>query len=458
MRRALALALALVACNLAPGYERPKSPVSNQFPGGGGGGLAAADRGWRGVFGDARLQRLIGLALENNRDLRVAVLNVQVAQATYRIEGSALYPQLGATANGQVAGTENGIASGFGAGGFTQYRIGLSASWELDLFGRIRNLKEAALQDYFATVEARRAAHISLVGEVVTQYLRERAFEEQRQIAERTVELVSESVGLTRRLFEAGQRSELDVKTAEAQLHAARSEVIRLTRVRQQAENALALLVGQELPRDLPEAQPLASQAIVADLPSGVPSEVLLRRPDVLAAEHALQAANANIGVARAAFFPSISLTGFLGKASQTLSGLVSRGIVWNVAPTLAQPLFTAGRNKATLEVAKLRTQIEVARYERAIQVAFREVADALIARSTLDAQLVEQTARVEAELRRYELSDQRYKNGIEPFLAVIEAQQDLYVTQVQLIELRLQRLQNLADLYAALGGGWKET
>lgn len=441
---------AFAGCTLAPSYERPKSPVENQFPGGTGAGLAAADRGWRDVFGDPRLQAVIGLALRNNRDLRVAMLNVELTQAQYRIQRSELFPTVGAAGTAEYSGTTDDFNK--------QYRVGVGVTaYELDLFGRVRSLKDAALEEYLAARETQRAAHLSLVAEVVQQYLRERAYDEQRQIAERTVELVRESLGLTTRLLEAGQRSDLDVRTAEAQLYGAQAEVIRLTRLRAQAENALVLLVGQPL-GDLPAPQPLESQAIVADLPAGLPSDLLQRRPDILAAEHILRSANANIGAARAAFFPSISLTGFAGLISTSLSGLFSGGVAWAFAPQISVPLFTGGRNQATLDVAKVRKRIEVARYERAIQVAFREVADALIARATFDDQLAAQIKRFEAETKRFEISEARYRNGIENYLSVIQAQRDLYLTEQQVIELRFQKLTNLADLYAALGGGWRES
>ncbi len=446
------------SCNFAPRYERPTSPVPGRFDGAGeASGLAAADRGWRDVFRSARLQTLLEAALRDNRDLRVAVLNVAIARATYQIEGAALYPTVSATASGQIVGTVDGLQTSPGAAGFPSYRVGVGIpAYEVDLFGRVRNLKASALESYLSTVEATRAAHIALVSAVARQYLRERGFEEQRAIAAQTVTLVTDLAAATRRLFEAGQRSELDVKTAEAQLHAVRAEVIRLTRARDQAANALSVLVGRALSPDLPLAEPLSSDVITADLPIGLPSDVLLRRPDVLAAEHALRAAHADIGVARAAFFPTISLTAFAGVASTSLRGLVSAPFAWSVGPQLSVPLFTAGRNRSTLEVAKLRRLVEVARYERSIQVAFREVSDALVARTSLDEQLAAHTERVAAERRRLELSQTRYRTGIESYLGVLAAQQDLYQTEQQLIELRLQRLTNLVDLYAALGGGWK--
>lgn len=449
MRKLVALALSssLAACSFIPKYERPAAPVANQLPGRG--SLVAADQGWRTVFGDARLQTLIGLALKNNRDLRVAALNVEATRAQYRISRADLFPEVGATGRANYTGIN--IPN-------LRYQVGLNASYEIDLFGRIRSLKEAALQTYLASEAAHRAAHLSLVGEVASQYLRERGFDQQRVLAEQTLDAVTESYELTSRMLEAGSRSELDVRAAEAQVAGARAEVARLTRERIQAENALALLIGQPLPENLPAPQPLESQAIVAELGAGIASEILLRRPDVLAAEHALIAANANIGAARAAFFPTISLTGFAGFASASLAALFSGGLAWTFAPAISVPLFTGGANEGNLDLAKVRKRIEVARYERAIQVAFREVADALVARKYFDEQLAAQEARAAAEQKRFDISEQRYRGGIENYLSVLTAQRDLYVAQNVLIEVRVARLQNLADLYRALGGGWRES
>ncbi|MDQ3364864.1 MAG: efflux transporter outer membrane subunit, partial [Myxococcota bacterium] len=436
---------------LAPRYERPVAPVAAGWAGDGGGGAAADAVGWRDVFGDPRLQALIELALRNNRDLRIAALNVELARAQFRVQRADQYPQLGASGGADVRFTE--------ADTVKSYSVGLGLSYELDLFGRIRNLKAAALEAYLATAEARRATHLSLVAEVATQYLTERAFDEQLAVAKQTLAAVQESAEVTRRLLEQGQRSDLDARTAEAQVQTARSEVARVTRLRLQAANALVVLVGQPLlPGDLPAPLSLEAQRTVTELAAGVPSQVLLRRPDILAAEHSLRAAHANIGVARAAFFPTISLTALGGLASSTLIGLVETGAAFlGGSAQLSQPLFTGGRNRASLDVAQVRTQIEVARYEQTIQIAFREVADALAGRATLDEQLQAQIARVEAEQARFAISEARYRAGIESYFAVLTAQRDLYAAQQGLIDTRLQRLTNLVTLYRALGGGWRE-
>lgn len=450
MHRLAALAaLALAACSLAPSYQRPAAPVANRWDAAAG-GRTAADLGWRQVLADPRMAAIVELALANNRDLRVAALNVQLVRAQYRIERASLFPTVTGIADAEVRGTKDDAVQA--------YTVGASLSYELDLFGKLRNARAAALEQYLASEEAHRAAHIALVGEVATQYLITRAFDEQLVLAQQTLALVRESSEVTRRLLEQGQRSELDLRTAEAQIEAARAEVARVDRLRAQAHNALLLLAGvPALPDTLPAPAPLETTSLVEDLAPGVPSEVLLRRPDVLAAEHDLKAANADIGVARAAFFPSISLTAFGGLASSALSSLVTGGaFVWSAGASLAQPLFAGGRLRATVDVATIRKQIEVARYERAIQSAFREVADALAARAALEEQLSAQIARVDAEVKRFAISEQRYRAGIESYLVMITAQRDLFAAQQGLIDTRLARATNLVALYRALGGGWK--
>ncbi len=411
------------------------------------------------MFGDERLQALVALALRNNRDLRVAALNVELTRAQFRIQRASELPSV--TASGIVTRQHLGAdVSPTGADlTATTYTVGAGlAAFELDLFGRVRSLSSAALEQYLATEEAHRSAELSLVAAVATQYLAERAFDDQVALAQRTLETVESAFALTRRTYEAGRTSELDVRSAEAQVHTARFNLSSAQQQRARAQNALVLLVGQPLPADLPPPTPLDAQALLAELPEGVSSDVLLRRPDILAAEHALVGANAVIGAARAAFFPSISLTAFGGTSSTELSHLFGAGAgLWSFTPRIDVPLFRGGALSASLDVAKVRKSIEVAQYERAIQVAFREVADALQARGALEQQLEAQRARVESEQRRYELSELRYRKGVDSYLGVLTAQRDLFAAQQLLIQSRLSRLANLVDLYRALGGGWRE-
>ncbi len=468
--RELLLATALVGCTLAPRYERPNLPVPDRFPGGGG-SLAAADQGWREMFGDPRLQAVIALALANNRDLRVAALNVEVTRARYRIQRAQLVPAVGALGSaarlggGAIGGGASSGAAGAGSGSAlaqlpdTFYTLGVTASYELDLFGRVRSLNAQALESYLSSVEAHRAAHLSLVGQVVAQYLTERSLAEQAEVAARTEITTRQTYELTKQLFDEGQRSELDMRAAEAQWQNTRGAVPRLRRQWAQAVNALVVLVGQPLPADLPPPQPLAAHQMIADLAPGLPSQVLLRRPDVLEAEHALRAANANIGAARAAFFPKISLTGFAGTVSAAFDQLFSSGTgLFVFSPLIAQPLFAGGATIANLDAAHAQKTLEIAQYEKTIQVAFREVADALVARETFELELAAQIAQVQAQQVRFDLSMERYREGIETYLSVLAAQEDLYAAEQTLIQLRAARLTNLADLYRALGGGWRES
>lgn len=470
-RRSAALAALLVVvvasgCTLAPRYQRPAAPVASGWPidaasagAPAEAGPAAADLGWREVFGDARLQALVALALRENRDLRVAALNVELARAQYGIQRSALLPTVGASGDLTRSRTPEDLSPTGRPTTGSVYSVGVGlTAFEIDLFGRVRSLKNEALQQYLATEEAHRSAHLALVSEVATQYLATRALDDQLVLARQTLETVQASLELARRTFEAGRTSELDLRTAEAQVETARFNLSAVQQQRAQAENALVLLVGGPFPADLPQATPLQAQPPVAELPAGLPSDLLQRRPDLLAAEHELRAANASIGAARAAFFPSIRLTGFGGTASTELSHLFTSGSgAWSFAPSIDLPIFTGGRNKANLDAATVRKSIQVARYERAIQGAFREVADALEARARLDEQVAAQGKRVDAEQRRYDISELRYRKGVDSYLNVLTAQRDLYGAQQQLIQSRLARLANGIGLYRALGGGWLE-
>jgi multidrug efflux system outer membrane protein len=467
--------LLAAACTLAPRYRRPEAPVAPEFPAGtaaadpviatslGAGaaaspGVAAADLGWRDVFGDERLRALVTLALRNNRDLRIAALNVEQVQAQYRIQRAALLPSVSAAGSLTRQELAADQSSSHAQTTNTVYTVGGALSYELDFFGRLRSLTSSALEQYLSTEEARRAFQISLVAQVATQYLTERALDDQVALARSTLETVEATLRLQRRTYEAGRTNELDLRTAETQVLTARFNLSQQQQLRDRAANALVLLVGQPLPADLPPPVPLDAQGLLAELPAGVPSEVLLRRPDVISAEHALLSANAQIGAARAAFFPSISLTAGVGSSSLELDRLFGSGSgYWFFAPRIDIPIFRGGALKASLDVAEVRKSIQVAQYERAIQIAFREVADALVSRAALDQQLEAQRRRAETEQRRYQLSELRYVKGVDSYLVVLTAQRDLYAAQQQLIQSRLARLTNLVDLYRALGGGWQE-
>jgi multidrug efflux system outer membrane protein len=460
--------LALAGCTLAPGYHRPTAAISPVWPPvpeesesrtNAAATVPAADIGWREFFRDPRLRRLVELALTNNPDLRVAVLNVEQSRAQYRIQRAALFPEIDATGSGtrqrfpsDLSGTGKPLTS-------SQYSLSLgTTAYELDLFGRVRSLKAEALENYFATVEARRSAQIALVAEVGNAYLLERAVTEQLAVARQTLTAVRASYELTKRSYEAGVVSELDLRTAEGQVQTARSNVAAYEQQLAEAEHNLVLLVGRPLPKDLPPPQPLNSLDYLSDVPAGLPSDLLQRRPDILAAEHQLKAANAGIGAARAAFFPTITLTASAGTASSQLANLFAPGSgTWLFSPQITLPIFTAGRNFANLDAAKIGKLIEVANYEKAIQTAFREVSDSLAARATVEVQLDAGETLVKAEQRRYELAEARFRQGVDSYLNVLSAQQDLYTAQENLIQFQFSRLSNLINLYQALGGGWRE-
>jgi multidrug efflux system outer membrane protein len=464
--RALCLLAAfalLSSCSLAPRYERPAAPVSDQWPASAGaadqGPVPAAELGWRDVLGDARLQALVALALANNRDLRVASLNVDLTRARYGIQRSGLLPEVDAAGSYTRSRTpldQSAIGKPFTS---SQWNAGVGiTTWELDLFGRVRSLNSAALETWLGTEEARRGASLALVAETAGQYLATRALDEQLSLARQTLGLVETSYDLTRRRYDVGQVSELDLRTAEVQVQTVRVNLAALAQQRAQAENALVLLVGQPLPPDLPPPSPLDASGILAELPAGLPSDLLVRRPDILAAEHALKAASASIGAARAAFFPTISLTAQGGLSSSELGNLFDADSrTWSFSPRVLLPIFSGGRNTANLEAAKVQRDIAVARYEGAIQAAFRDVADALAARGEIEQQVEAGKARVAAGERRYQLAELRFRKGVDSSLSVLSAQQDLYLSQQLLVQARLARLENLLGLYRALGGGWVE-
>ncbi|KWI51274.1 multidrug transporter, partial [Burkholderia ubonensis] len=404
-------------------------------------GQAATDIGWREFFVDPRLQRLIEIALNNNRDLRVAVLNIAAARAQYQITRADLFPTLDAVGTGNRQRLPNALTAVPGRNITTTYNVGLQASWELDLFGRIQSLKDQALAKYLATAQARKASEIALVAQVADQYLTVLSTDDLLKVTENTLKSAQASYDLTKLKFDNGTGSELDLRQAQTIVETAQANQQAQARARAQALNALVLLIGQPLPDDLPPGLPLDAQNFLTDIPAGLPSDLLTRRPDIMEAEQNLLAANANIGAARAAFFPRISLTGAFGTASPTLGGLFKAGTAaWSFAPQITMPIFEGGANLANLDLANVQKRIEIANYEKAIQSAFREVADGLAARGTYDQQIAALQRNEHAQQRRYDLSDLRYKNGVDSYLSVLTAQTDLYAAQQTLINARLAR------------------
>jgi multidrug efflux system outer membrane protein len=466
---AAAAAAALMAgCSFIPTYERPAAPVATAFPAGAAydrqpgasapegtarsaQGRAAADIGWRDFFVDPRLQSVIALALKNNRDLQVSLLNVEAARAQYQITRAELLPTVGTSASETRERTPLNLTSSSSSLSKV-YSVGASVSWELDLFGRVRSLKDQALAQYLALAQTRKAAEIALISQVAVQYLTVLGDDDQLAVTRETLETAQESYRITKLTFDNGVSTELDLRQAEGVLEQASASFEAYSRARAQDENALAL------PADLPAGRTLAAQDLLTDIPAGLPSDLLQRRPDIAAAEQNLIAANANIGAARAAFFPKISMTGSYGTASPGFSGLFGSGqSSWSFVPQISLPIFDGGANIAGLDLVKVQKRIEIAAYEKAIQTAFREVADGLAARGTYDRQIQFLQRNENSQQRRLQLSDLRYKNGVDAYLTVLQAQTDLYSAQQSLVAARLARASNLVTLYKALGGGWIE-
>ncbi len=412
---------------------------------------AAADIGWREFFTDPNLEELIAQALANNRDLRVAVLNVERARAQYRIQRADRVPSIEATGAMYRAGSDGRTTESFSASvGVTEF--------ELDLFGRVHNLSESALQRYFAQEETRRSAQLSLIAEVANVYLTLAADQEQLRLARATLATREQSYAITEKRHELGAVSGLDLAQSRTLVESARADAARYAGQVAQDTNALNLLVGAPVdPRRMPTgfADPVTG---LSELPAGLPSEVLLRRPDVLAAEHVLRATNANIGAARAAFFPSISLTGSVGSVSPELSGLFDGGTqVWSFTPQVKIPIFEGGRLRANLQLSQADRDIALAQYEKSIQQGFREVADALALTATLAEQRTALQALVEAALRGEALTQARFEAGRDSYLQRLESQRTLYVAEQALIATRLAEQSNRVVLYKVLGGGWQE-
>ncbi len=451
------LSLGLTGCTLIPHYTRPALPVPAQFPYTNSktpsGKTMASDIGWQEFFKDPRLQKLIELALNNNRDYRVALLNVQQIRDQYRIVQYAFLPSFAINASGV---RERELLTNNDYANLRNYGASVNTSYEVDLFGNIRSLKAQVLEQYLATEEAFRAARITLVAEVAVQYLTVCALDEQLDLSEQTLKSVESYYDLIDKSYQLGNASALDLRLAQTQVQTVKVAIANDERQRAQAEDALVLLIGQPIPSDFLAGMPLASQQLIEDLPVGLSSDLLERRPDILEAEHQLKAANANIGAVRAAFFPSLTLTASDGTATVKLTKLFTSGSqVWSFSPQISLPLFNQSTNFANLNAAEVAKRIAIAQYEKAIQVAFSEVSDAMVARDTLNEQIKAQRDLVNAQQARYDLEGARYHNGIDSYLTLLLAQQDLYSAQENLIQVSVDRLTNLISLYKALGGGW---
>lgn len=452
----LGILVGLAGCTMAPTYSQPAAPVPVSWPNGPSYQAATAkplpkpmaDISWQEFYQDDKLQKLIALALDNNRNLRIAALNIEKSQAQYRIQRANLIPELDATASANNQAAVN-----------HQYSVGIGVSaYELDLFGRVQSLKDQALEQYLATEQAQRTVQISLVAEVATTALNLAADRERLKLAQETLKTQQSTFQMTQRRFEVGASSELDLRQVQTQVDTARGDVARATSLVAQDENNLNLVVGCPVPAELLPQTLSENLTAVQDIAPGLPSEVLLRRPDVLQAENLLKGFNANIGAARAAFFPRITLVSSIGASSDELSGLFKSGTgAWTFAPQIVLPIFDAGARSAQLKVAEVDRDIAVAQYEKTIQTAFREVTDSLAQHGTIDEQLAAQQSLVKATGTRYILSQTRYDKGIDSYLNVLDAQRSLYSAQQGLIATRLTRLVNQVTLYKVLGGGWEK-
>lgn len=457
----LALMAALSGCSLIPEFQHPDLSSPASWPEGEAyNGAGSATHGqmaldWQSFFRDPALRQLVSVALENNRDLRVAALNVDAYRALYRIQRADLLPAVSADGAGSRTRTPGDLNQTGQSAISSQYSATLGVSWELDLFGRLGSLREQALQEYFATEAAQRSTQISLIASVASAWLTLQADLALLQVSRDTLKTYEESFGLTQHSFDVGVASALELSQARSAVDTARVRIEQYTRQVAQDRNALALLLGQNVPGNLPTAGELEREQLAA-LPIGLPSDLLHKRPDILRTEHQLRAANANIGAARAAFFPRISLTGAAGTASSELSGLFDGGSsYWNFSPSISVPIFNAGQLRANLDYAEISRNIQVAQYEQAIQTAFREVADGLAAQATYTRQVQAQRDLLETSEDYFRLAERRYRTGVDSYLTLLDAQRQLFEVKQQYIGDRLAQMISEVDLFKALGGGW---
>ncbi|CAN7454412.1 efflux transporter outer membrane subunit [Aquipseudomonas alcaligenes] len=455
---ALLIALTLGGCSMAPTYERPEAPVAAHWSGPAAkADQAASELDWRTFIVDADLRRLVGEALANNRSLRQTLLDIEQARAQYRIQRADRVPGLSASASGNRQRVPGDLSSTGTSTVTSSYQVGVSLpEYELDLFGRVKSLTDSALEQYLATEEAGRSACIALVAEVTQAYLTYDGAQRRLALTRQTLESREDSLDLTAQRRAAGAATALDHQEALGLVEQARAELEANQRQKQQALNALVLLIGTpDAAKALPEA-PRDELLLIQDIAPGAPSALLERRPDILAAEHRLKSRNADIGAARAAFFPRISLTGSYGSSSAEVSGLFDGGSrSWSFMPTLSLPIFDAGRNSANLDLAEVRKDAAVAAYEGSIQTAFREVADALAATDTLRREEAARRALANTSNETLKLAKARYEGGVDSHLRYLDAQRSSFVNDSTLIETSTQRQLALVDLFRALGGGW---
>jgi multidrug efflux system outer membrane protein len=447
---AAAIAGLLGACTLDPHYARPAAPVPSAYSDAPIATEAplAVDVGWKQYFRDPRFQRLIQIALDNNRDLRVAALNVAEYEAQYRITRAALAPSITASCSSTSERAEGMTAR------YSSISVGMT-SWEVDFFGRLRSLKTQALENYLATDAARQSTQISLIATVATNYLTLLSDERLLKITQDTVNADVATYDVTRRIQALGNASLLDVRQAQNSLASARANLASYQRAVAQDRNNLSAVLGAPIPADLPDGLPFDDPALFATIEAGVPSTLLTRRPDIVQAEHVLKGANANIGAARAAFFPTISLTATAGTSSSALSNLFKAGTgAWAFAPSVSVPIFSYGSNRASLDVAKLEKQVDIADYESTIQTAFKEVSNAIVARTTYVDQVEADANYVRSAQSYYTLAEARYKAGSDSFLTFLDAQRTLYTAEQQLATDSLAEQSNTVTLYKVLGGG----
>lgn len=460
----MALAAFMAGCSMMPAYEQPASPVATQYPTNGlddpglQGGQGEALAQWQDFVGNAQLRELIEQSLRNNRDLRVATLAIEQARAQYSLAGAGPFPTISVGVNAQRQSTGNNSGAASSSSISSSYTGGLMvSSWELDFFGRLASLTAAARGEFLSTAYAREAVQTSLIAGVSSAWLNLQTASAMVELTQQTLATREESQKLMQLRFDGGVASALDMRQTESLTASARATLAEQLRLKSQAINALTLLVGESIEPRLLAMADLPLDDVFADVPAGLPSDLLIRRPDIQQAEWTLRTANANIGAARAAFFPSISLTASAGSASRNLSDLFSSGTFgWSFAPQIVLPIFDAGRNQSRLEGAEAARDIAVAQYEKSIQVAFAEVADALAGRATLGDQLQAQQDLVRAEQQRYELADLLYRSGVSSFLDALDAQRSLFAAQQAVLQTRATMLGNRVELYRVLGGGWE--